>query len=193
MRPTCACSTFGPPPTDRCSLFASVVPLLFVSRQRVDAGQPCAVIVDVAHTPPARAQVLNLLRAHTRDRLVAVVGSAGERDLLKRPWLGEVAAHGADFTVFTNEDPRHEDPEEIVRQLAAGAVAVGGQEGESFVCIADRRDAIRAALSGARAGDCVLLAGKGHERSIVWGIEERPWDEAAVALDVLGELGWERT
>jgi UDP-N-acetylmuramoyl-L-alanyl-D-glutamate--2,6-diaminopimelate ligase len=157
---------------------------------RIDAGQDFVVLVDFAHTPAALAAVLASLRdLHPEGRMIAVLGSAGERDLLKRPWLGEVAERGADYTVLTVEDPRFEDPDEVIAQIAAGARSAGGVEGETFVRITDRRAAIRHALERARRGDCVLLAGKGHERSIVWGSEERPWDEAAVARELLAELG----
>ena len=156
----------------------------------IESGQPFAVVVDFAHTPNALRQVIELLRASHGGRVIAVLGSAGERDILKRPLLGEAAATGADLSVFTSEDPRFEDPEAVLAQIAAGALAAGGREHETFVCITDRREAVLHALSRARAGDCVLLAGKGHERSIVWGAEERPWDEAAVAREALAELGW---
>jgi UDP-N-acetylmuramoyl-L-alanyl-D-glutamate--2,6-diaminopimelate ligase len=157
----------------------------------VDGGQPFAVVVDYAHSPAAVAQVLGLLRRqYPHGRLVAVLGSAGQRDRLKRPWLGEVVARGADYGVFTSEDPRLEDPRAIVDEIAVGAVSAGGREGETFACITDRRAAVRHAFEAAGAGDCIALLGKGHERSIVWGTEERPWDEVGVARSLLAELGY---
>ena len=99
-----------------------------------------------------------------------------------------MAARLADFSVFTSEDPRHEDPDAIIAQVAQGAREAGGREGETFVRLTDRREALRRALAMAEAGDCVLLAGKGHEGSIIWGREKRPWDEAGVAREVLAEL-----
>ena len=159
----------------------------------IDAGQPFSVVVDYAHTPEALAKVLALVRRlHPDGRLIAVFGSAGERDVEKRPLQGAVAARLADFSVFTSEDPRHEDPEAIIAQIALGAREAGGREGESFVRVTDRREAVRRALAVARAGDCVLLAGKGHEGSIIWGREKRPWDEARAAREVLAELGYGR-
>ena len=157
----------------------------------IDAGQPFAVVVDFAHTPRALEQVLRLLRTlHPNGRLIAVLGSAGERDRLKRPQLGEVSAREADYSVFTSEDPRHEDADAIIAQIALGALVAGGRERETFVCVTGRADAIRHALAMAAPHDCVLLAGKGHERSIVWGADEHPWDEAAVARAVLADLGY---
>jgi UDP-N-acetylmuramoyl-L-alanyl-D-glutamate--2,6-diaminopimelate ligase len=153
---------------------------------RVDAGQPFGVVVDYAHTPDALEKVLTLLRElHPSGRVIAVFGSAGERDVEKRPLQGAIAARLADVTVITSEDPRFEDADVIIGQIAAGAQKAGAEAGRSLFCRTDRRDAIRLALDLARPGDCVLLAGKGHERSIIWGREKRPWDEVAVAREFL--------
>jgi UDP-N-acetylmuramoyl-L-alanyl-D-glutamate--2,6-diaminopimelate ligase len=157
----------------------------------LEAGQPFAVVVDYAHSPAAVEQVLELLqRRHPRGRLVVVLGSAGQRDRLKRPWLGDVAGRRADYSVFTSEDPRLEDAGQIIAEIAVGAVSAGGREGETFACVTDRRDAIRHAFESARPDDCVALLGKGHELTIVWGDEERPWDEVGVARSLLAELGY---
>lgn len=157
----------------------------------IAAGQPFSVVVDYAHTPDALAQVLRLLRGlHPGGRLIALFGSAGERDVEKRPKQGDVAARLADYAVFTSEDPRHEDADAIIAEIAAGAQRAGGRAGETYVCLTDRRQAIAHALGRAKAGDCVLLAGKGHEGSIIWGREKRPWDEAAEARAALAALGY---
>ena len=153
---------------------------------RVEAGQPFTVVVDYAHTPAAMQKVLSLLRAlHPNGRMIVVFGSAGERDVAKRPQQGVVAARLADISVVTSEDPRLEDAEAIIEQIAAGARTAGAREGTSLFLRTDRRDAMRLAFDLAGAGDCVLLAGKGHEGSIIWGREKIPWDEAAVARDLL--------
>ena len=153
---------------------------------RVEAGQPFSVIVDYAHTPGAMEKVLTLLRdLHPSGRLIAVFGSAGERDVEKRPLQGAIAARLADFSIITSEDPRFEDPDAIIAQIATGAEAAGAEAGKRLFCRTDRRDAIRLALDLARPGDCVLLAGKGHEASIIRGREKLPWDEAAVARELL--------
>jgi UDP-N-acetylmuramoyl-L-alanyl-D-glutamate--2,6-diaminopimelate ligase len=159
---------------------------------RVEAGQPFSVVVDYAHTPEAIEKVLTLLRdLHPSRRVIAVFGSAGERDVEKRSLQGAIAARLADVSVITSEDPRFEDADAIIAQIAAGAEAAGAQVGKSLFLRTDRRDAIRLALELASPGDCVLLAGKGHEGSIIWGREKRPWDEAAVARDLLlsGQFG----
>jgi UDP-N-acetylmuramoyl-L-alanyl-D-glutamate--2,6-diaminopimelate ligase len=87
--------------------------------------------------------------------------------------------------VITSEDPRFEDAHAIIAQIAAGAEAAGAEAGKSLFCRTDRREAIQFAFELARPGDCVLLAGKGHEGSIIWGREKRPWDEASVARELL--------
>ncbi len=159
--------------------------------ERIDAGQPFSVVVDYAHTPDALEKVLGLLRGlHPGGKLIAVFGSAGERDVAKRPRQGVVAARLADFAVFTSEDPRNEDPEAIIAQIADGARAAGAREGVDFVRITERAEAVRHAIGMAGPGDCVLLAGKGHEGSIIWGREKRDWDEAGAARKALAELGY---
>jgi UDP-N-acetylmuramoyl-L-alanyl-D-glutamate--2,6-diaminopimelate ligase len=156
--------------------------------QPVDTGQPFRVIVDYAHTPESIRTILTLLRTQfAGGRLIIVTGSAGERDVEKRPLQGAACARIADVTIVTSEDPRNEDPETINEQIVAGAVEAGAVRGESVLAITDRREAIRQALEIAQPGDCVLLAGKGHETSIIWGYEHIPWNEAAVAEELLRE------
>ncbi len=158
--------------------------------ERVDAGQPFTVIVDYAHTPESLDKVLALLRPLTRGRLLAVFGSAGERDRAKRPRLAEVAARYADLFVITQEDPRLEDPAGILREIEAGAIAAGKRAGADYLVIGDRAEAVREAIRRAGPGDTVLLAGKGHEASIIVGEEKVPWDEAGAARDALREAGF---
>ena len=135
-------------------------------------------------------KVLSLLRPLTKGKLIAVFGSAGERDRAKRPRLAEVASRYTDLFVITQEDPRLEDPAQILNEIEAGAIGAGRREGEHYLVIADRTRAISEAIHRARAGDTVLLAGKGHEGSIIVGEEKVPWDEAAAARGALGEVGF---
>lgn len=158
--------------------------------RRVDEGQPFTVIVDYAHTADSLQKVLQTVRQLTAGRVIAVFGSAGDRDRGKRPVMGEVAAHHADFSVFTDEDPRSEPSLQIIDQIAAGAQAHGAREGRDYARIADRRAAIGHALGRAAAGDVVVLAGKGHERSILAAGSRLPWDEEAVARQALRALGY---
>jgi UDP-N-acetylmuramoyl-L-alanyl-D-glutamate--2,6-diaminopimelate ligase len=101
-----------------------------------------------------------------------------------------VAAELADIAIITNEDPRFEDAESIIREIAAGAIEAGAVDGESMHCVVERREAIALAIDLARPGDTVLLAGKGHERSIIWNGVKHPWDEATVAYNELANRGW---
>jgi UDP-N-acetylmuramoyl-L-alanyl-D-glutamate--2,6-diaminopimelate ligase len=157
----------------------------------IDCGQPFAVVVDYAHTPESLEKVLELLRKlRPSGKLIAVYGSAGERDVIKRPIQGRVVAELADISIITNEDPRYEDAESIIEEIALGAYAAGGVEGDSVYSVIERREAIRTAFALALPGDTVLLAGKGHERSIIWSGIKHPWDEASVAREELAVLGW---
>ena len=158
--------------------------------ERVDAGQPFTVVVDYAHTPQSLEKVLRELRPITAGRLIVVFGSAGERDREKRPIMGEIAARNADHAVLTDEDPRDEDPWQVIAEVAAGAEAAGARDGLDFARIQDRREAIAYAIAMARPGDTVLLAGKGHEHSIIGpGLQASPWDERAEALAALASPG----
>jgi len=158
--------------------------------QPVTLGQPFDVIVDYAHNPDSFEQVMGMLRPLARGRMIAVFGSAGERDVAKRPIQGEIAARFCDLLVLTDEDPRGEDREAIIAQIAAGAERAGKRAGSGYLCIPDRAAAVRAAIAAARPGDLVLLLGKGHEGSIIYADGSLPWDEAAEAEAALREQGY---
>ncbi len=161
--------------------------------ERIEAGQPFGVVVDFAHSPASLQTVLDLLAPAAAARgggLIAVFGSAGERDTAKRPQMGRIAGERARLVVVTDEDPRGEDREAILDEIARGAEAAGKRRGGDLQVIADRRTAIATAFEAARPGDIVLLAGKGHEQSIIGPDGEQPWDERATALELLAELGY---
>ena len=158
--------------------------------ERISEGQPFAVVVDYAHTADSLAKVLRVLRPVTRGRLIAVFGSAGERDPSKRAPMGRIGAQLADLVIVTDEDPRLEDPRAINEAIAAGARAAGARDGESLLVIDDRRAAIERAIAVAGDGDVVLLAGKGHEASIVSGTQKVPWDDRRAAREALAAAGW---
>ncbi|TMC23140.1 MAG: UDP-N-acetylmuramoyl-L-alanyl-D-glutamate--2,6-diaminopimelate ligase [Chloroflexi bacterium] len=153
--------------------------------EHISVGQPFDVIVDYAHTPDSLQKVLATLRPLTRGKLMAVFGSAGERDSQKRPIMGKIAAQMTDFFVLTDEDPREEDREHILNEIAMGADSAGKCRGKDFLCIPDRREAIAATFALAQKGDTILLAGKGHEQSIIIGREKLPWDERKIAQELL--------
>lgn len=161
--------------------------------ERIEQGQPFLVVVDYAHTPDSLTKMLRLLRPLTRGRIITVFGSAGERDIAKRAIQGRVSQELADITIVTSEDPRFEDPAAIVAEIAAGALAAGGRPGENLFQEPDRMAAVHLAMGLARPGDTVLLAGKGHEQSIIVGAEKQPWDDRAAARAALRALGWTGT
>jgi UDP-N-acetylmuramoyl-L-alanyl-D-glutamate--2,6-diaminopimelate ligase len=158
--------------------------------ERIVAGQPFEVIVDYAHTGEAVRKVLEVLRDVSPGQLIVVVGAAGERDPGRRFGVGRAAAEGADFSVFTNEDPRSEDPAAIVAEIGRHAEGAGKTRGEDFIEVEDRREAIAVALKRAKADDIVVILGKGHEKSIILGTQSIPWDDRDATREELGRLGF---
>lgn len=158
----------------------------------VDEGQPFSVIVDYAHTPGSLEKVLGMIAELAPGKVIAVFGSAGERDRAKRPALALAAARYADFFIITEEDPRLEDPAVIFRDIEAGAREAGKARGRDYLVIEDRASAVAEAIGRAAPGDAVVLAGKGHEGSIIVGEEKRAYDEATTARAALRRLGYVR-
>jgi UDP-N-acetylmuramoyl-L-alanyl-D-glutamate--2,6-diaminopimelate ligase len=154
--------------------------------ERVDLRQAFAVYVDFAHSSGSLSSVLAALRQVTAGRLLAVFGATGRGDH-DRPGMGRAAAEGADWFVITTDDPVQEDPAEIVRQVESGVA--GRVRGRDYEFEPDRRRAIRRALELACPGDVVLLAGKGHERTMILADGPEPWDERAEAEAALRDLG----
>ena len=158
------------------------------------------VFVDYAHTPDALERALETLQKGRGGRLIVVFGCGGDRDRGKRPEMGRVASAGSDLAVITSDNPRTEDPLRIVEEIEQGVnpqgrkkykhpPRSGGWEERGYMVIPDRRAAIRAAIGAARAGDIVLIAGKGHEDYQILGMEKVHFDdreEAAKALALLG-------
>jgi UDP-N-acetylmuramoyl-L-alanyl-D-glutamate--2,6-diaminopimelate ligase len=177
-------------PLERCLAALERAPGVRGRMERIEAGQPFTVLVDYAHTPGAFEKLFRIVRPLTEGQVIAVFGSAGERDRAKRPLQGEIAGRFCDLIVLTDEDPRLEDRMAIIAEIAAGAEAAGKRIGETCLCIPDRALAIRTAFAYARPGDIVLLLGKGHEGSIIYGTTPVPWDEAAEARRALAELGF---
>ncbi|MDP2728729.1 MAG: cyanophycin synthetase, partial [Dehalococcoidia bacterium] len=114
-------------------------------------------------------------------------GCPGERDRTKRPRMGEIAARLADFVILTSDEPRSEDPLAIIREIEAGVKHTDRLEGRDYRILPDRREALALALGRARAGDVVLLAGKGHEDCIIYGDRRIPWSDKQVAMELLKE------
>lgn len=152
--------------------------------ERINSRKGYAVYVDYAHTDDALSNVLEILRKITPRRLIAVFGAGGDRDHLKRPRMGLAAAEKADLVILTSDNPRSEEPEAIIREIAAGI-----PEGAAYEIEPDRFLAIRRALELAEPGDAVLIAGKGHETyQEIKGVRH-PFDDRKVVKTVLSSLG----
>jgi len=180
-------------PLATCVAALEAIPGVRGRMERIEQGQPFTVLVDYAHTPGAFEKLMGIVRPLTDGQLIAVFGSAGERDREKRAIQGAVAAHFCDFLVLTDEDPRLEDRDAIIAEIAQGVERAGSGTGQPcrYLRIPDRPAAIRAAFAQAQPGDIVLLLGKGHESCIIYGDTKTPWDEAGEARSALGELGWQ--
>lgn len=156
----------------------------------IDHRQPFEVIVDYAHTPSSFETIFPPLRRRCAGKMLCVFGSGGERDTEKRPLQGAIAARFCDIVILADEDPRGEDPAELLAQIAVGAEKAGKVRGKDLLIIPDRPAAIRRALSLAGKDDIVLLLGKAHENSIIYKDQVMPYDEIREAENALAEMGY---
>jgi UDP-N-acetylmuramoyl-L-alanyl-D-glutamate--2,6-diaminopimelate ligase len=157
--------------------------------QHVDAGQPFTVIVDYAHTDDALRNLIALARqitAQSGGRVITLFGCGGDRDRTKRPKMGQAAGEGSDFVVATSDNPRTEEPLDILAEIETGLKATGVR----YTIEPDRTAAISLALNEAKPGDVILIAGKGHEKEQLIAGRTIPFDDAEVALLALAELGY---
>jgi UDP-N-acetylmuramoyl-L-alanyl-D-glutamate--2,6-diaminopimelate ligase len=143
--------------------------------ESVEVGQSFAVIVDYAHTPDSLVNVLQAARGLGDGKLIVVFGAGGDRDREKRPLMGRAAAENADRAIVTTDNPRTEDPAAIAEQVADGKLEI----------VLDRRAAIEAALADAKPGDVVVIAGKGADTEMELADRSVPFDDRAVAREVL--------
>jgi UDP-N-acetylmuramoyl-L-alanyl-D-glutamate--2,6-diaminopimelate ligase len=151
-------------------------------RMQILQAEPFRVINDFAHTGASLEVAATTLRQTTKGRLILVIGAAGQRDPNRRTGIGAMAAKTVDHAIFTEEDSRTEDTNAILETIKTAFLEAGGR---SYELIPDRREAIKTAIQMARDGDTVLLAGKGHERTLERGSEFLPWDENAEAQAAL--------
>jgi UDP-N-acetylmuramoyl-L-alanyl-D-glutamate--2,6-diaminopimelate ligase len=156
--------------------------------ESVDMGQAFRVIVDYAHTPAAFSVLLPWVRGLTQGKMIAVFGSAGERDRAKRPLQGRIASESCDVLVLTDEDPRGEDRMSVLEEIAEGCR--GRKRGEDLLLVPDRPEAIATAFSLAGPEDVVLLLGKGHEGGIISADGSHPYDERTEAERCLRAMGF---
>jgi UDP-N-acetylmuramoyl-L-alanyl-D-glutamate--2,6-diaminopimelate ligase len=155
-----------------------------------------SVFVDYAHTPAAITQALGALKTLDFSRIITVFGCGGDRDRTKRPLMAQAAAAGSQLVIVTSDNPRTEDPLAIIREIELGLVisssrqlgTAAASQGEScYLLVPDRREAIRLAVSLARPGEAVLVAGKGHENYQIWGTERRHFDDREEVAQALKE------
>lgn len=148
-------------------------------------GTDFGVIIDYAHTPDGLEKAINAVRGFTEGRVITLFGCGGDRDKTKRPKMGRMATDLSDIVVVTTDNPRTEDPEEIIKDILIGTV---GSKAD-VVCVTDRSKAIEYALNIAEKGDTILLAGKGHETYQVIGRERVHYDEREVVAEILAKMG----
>jgi UDP-N-acetylmuramoyl-L-alanyl-D-glutamate--2,6-diaminopimelate ligase len=151
--------------------------------ESLGVGAGPQILIDYAHTPDALERALRALRPLVKGRLIVVFGAGGDRDRGKRPEMGRVAAANADLAVVTTDNPRHEDPRAIIREIERGMGSAPRR------VVVDRQEAIAEAIRLAEPNDMVLLAGKGHERYQTWGDEQRPFDERMIVAEILKGRG----
>ena len=152
--------------------------------ESIRLGQPFQVIVDYAHTPDGLENVVRTARGFTKGRLITVFGCGGDRDRGKRPLMGGAASQWSDFVIVTSDNPRTEDPDQIIKEVLIGI------NGVDHVTLRDRREAIWSACRMAKAEDTILIAGKGHETYQIFGTEVHPFDDREVAREALRGLGY---
>ncbi len=142
------------------------------------------ILIDYAHTPDGLENIIKTVQEFAPGRVVTVFGCGGDRDPVKRPIMGEIAGKLSDFCIITSDNPRTEEPMGIIRQIEAGMKKTNC----AYTVIENRREAIRHAMATAQPGDCIILAGKGHETYQIIGKEKRHFDEREVISDILAEL-----
>lgn len=150
----------------------------------VDNKKGLTIMIDYAHSPESLESILTAVKAYTRGRLISVFGCGGDRDSTKRPIMGEISGRIADFTIITSDNPRTEEPNEIIKEIETGMKKTNGK----YVCIENRREAIKEAIKMANKTDVIVLAGKGHEPyQEIDGIKH-DFDERVIVKEVIEEL-----
>ena len=150
----------------------------------VDNKKGLTIMIDYAHSPESLESILTAVKAYTRGRLISVFGCGGDRDSTKRPIMGEISGRIADFSIITSDNPRTEKPDEIIKEIEIGMKKTNGK----YVCIENRREAIKEAIKMANKTDVIVLAGKGHEPYQEINGVKHPFDERVIVKEVIEEL-----
>ena len=147
----------------------------------VDNKKGLTIMIDYAHSPESLQSILSAVKSYTRGNVISVFGCGGDRDKGKRPIMGQISASIADFTIITSDNPRTEDPEQIVQEIEIGAKKTKGK----YIVITDRTEAIKYAIQMATKNDIIVLAGKGHETYQEINGEKHPYDEREIIKEVI--------
>ena len=150
----------------------------------VDNKKELVIMIDYAHTPESLENILQAVKTYTKGRVICVFGCGGDRDSAKRPIMGEVAGKIADYTIITSDNPRTEEPNKIIKEIEKGIKKTNGK----YICIEDRRKAIKHAIEMANRRDLILLAGKGHEPYQEINGEKHPFDERVIVREIIEEI-----
>ena len=150
----------------------------------VDNKLGLTIMIDYAHTPTSLEKILSSVKIYTKGRVISVFGCGGDRDKNKRPMMGEVSGRVADYTIITSDNPRTEDPEQIVKDVEEGIKKTNGK----YECIVDRVEAIRKAIKMANKRDIIVLAGKGHEQYQEINKKRYPFDEVEIVNKIIDEI-----
>ena len=150
----------------------------------IENKEELKLMIDYAHTPDSLKSILETAKTYTVGRVICVFGCGGDRDKIKRPQMGEISGKIADYTIITSDNPRTEEPEEIVKEIEKGIKKTKGK----YECIIDRREAMKKAIGMANKKDIVIFAGKGHETYQEIGKEKYPFDERIIVKKILEEL-----
>ena len=140
-----------------------------------------AIMTDYAHSPESLSSILKAVKTYTTGRTICVFGCGGDRDRTKRPLMGEISGNIADFTIITTDNPRTENPMEIIKEIETGMKKTNGK----YICIEDRREAIKYAIDMANKKDMIVLAGKGHETYQIINDEKMPFDERKIVKEII--------
>ncbi len=149
----------------------------------VDNKLGLTIMLDYAHSPESLQSILQAVKAYTRGRVISVFGCGGDRDHGKRPIMGEISGKIANYTIITSDNPRTEDPDEIVKEIETGIKKTNGK----YECIVNRTDAIRKAIDMAKKTDIIVLAGKGHETYQEINHVKYPYDERTIIKEIMDE------
>jgi UDP-N-acetylmuramoyl-L-alanyl-D-glutamate--2,6-diaminopimelate ligase len=154
----------------------------------VDNKRDLTIMIDYAHTPESLESILKAVKSYTKGKVISVFGCGGDRDKIKRPLMGEISGRIATNTIITSDNPRTENPEEIVKEIEVGIKKTTGQ----YICIVDRREAIKEAIKMASKNDIIVLAGKGHEPYQEVNHVKSPFDERIIVKEIIEELDKEQ-